>query len=122
MEAPEKVTGLSLEWTGRHHSLQGDFGDLSTHTVTYETDSTCYVTANGKLVGEATYTYQRLDHEVGICIYEPKVWQGRTDVVLRAIFDFSEMTDRAVVTSNEKPFAAADGRIRSVPTPPRPAA
>ena len=122
MEAPERVTGLSLEWTGRHHSLQGDFGDLSTHTVTYETDTTCYVTAGGKLVGEATYVYQRLDKMVGICIYKPKVWQGRTDVVLHAIFNFSEMTDRAVITSNDEPFAAADGQIKIVSAPPRPTA
>ena len=122
MKAPDRVTGLSLEWTGRHHSLQGDFGDLSTHTVTYETETTCYVTAAGKLVGEATYVYRRLDEQVGICIYKPDVWQGRTDAVLHAIFNFHEMTDRAVVTSNEEPFAAADGRIRSVPTPPRPTA
>lgn len=121
MEAPEKITGPSLEWTGRHHSSLGDFGDLSTHTVTYETDTTCSVTSGGKLVGEATYVYQRLDEQVGICIYKPKVWQGRTDVVLRAIFNFNEMTDRAVITSNEEPFAVADGHIKSVPTPPRPA-
>ena len=120
MEAPEKVSGLSLEWTGSHHSLQGDFADLSTHTVTYETDNTCYVTAGGELVGEATYEYQRLDAQVGICIYHPKVWQGRNDVILRAIFNFDEMTDRAVVTSNEEAFAVADGHMKSVPTPPRP--
>ena len=53
MDAPEKLTGLSLQWSGHHHSLQGDFRDLSTHTVTYETDQTCYVTAGPKLVGEA---------------------------------------------------------------------
>ncbi len=121
MEAPEHVTGLSLEWTGRHHSAQGDFGDLSTHTVTYETDTTCYVTSEGRLVGEATYVYERLDEQVGVCIYRPKVWQGRTDAVLHAIFNFAEMTDRAVVTSGGRPFAVADGRLRSVPTPPRPA-
>ncbi|MEM1369921.1 MAG: hypothetical protein AAGG02_18330 [Cyanobacteria bacterium P01_H01_bin.15] len=120
MKAPEKVTGLSLEWTGRHHSLQGDFGELSTHTVTYVTDTTCYVTGGGKLVGEATYVYRRLDEQVGVCIYKPNIWQGHIDVVLHAIFNFSEMTDRAVVTSNGNPLAVADGCIRSVPTPPRP--
>lgn len=120
MQAPEKITGMSLEWTGRHHSLQGDFTDISTHTLTYETDTTCYATAGGELVGEATYVYQRLDDEVGICIYKPTVWQGRTDVVLRAIFNFAEMTDRAIVTSNEQPFAVAEGQMKSVPAPPRP--
>lgn len=120
MEAPEKLTGWSLRWTGRHHSQQGDFGDLSTHTVSYETETTCYVTNDGRLVGEATYVYRRLDEQVGICIYRPKVWQGRTDVVLQAIFNFHEMTDRAVVTASGEPFAAADGRLESVPTPPRP--
>lgn len=119
MEAPERVTGLSLRWTGRHHSEQGDFGDLSTHTVTYETDTTCYVTSEGRLVGEATYVYRRLDAQVGVCIYRPALWQGRTDVILQAIFDFHEMTDRAVVTSGGTPFAVADGRIERVATPPR---
>lgn len=120
MDAPEKLTGLSLQWSGRHHSPQGDFRNLSTHTVTYETDQTCYVTAGQRLVGEATYVYRRLDEQVGICIYRPKVWQGRTDVVLHAIFNFREMTDRAVITSNEEPFAVADGQLTLVPTPPRP--
>lgn len=122
MQAPESITGLSLEWVGRHHSPKGDFGDLSSHTVTYETDTTCYVTADGNLVGEATYVYRRLDAEVAICIYQPKVWQGRTDVVLRAIFNFSDMTDRAVVTANEEPFAVVDGHMKVVPQPPRPRA
>jgi hypothetical protein len=117
MNAPKKITGLSLEWTGHHHSQLGDFEDLTTHTVTYETDSACYVTSNNKLVGEAEYIYQRLDDQIGICIYKPKLWQGRTDVVLRAIFDFQEMTDRAVITASEKPFAVAIGRISVVPTP-----
>lgn len=120
MQAPEELTGLSLEWTGRHHSAGGDFEDLSTHTVSYETESTCYVTTGGKLVGEAAYVYRRLDEQVGICIYRPTVYQGRTDVVLRAIFNFDEMTDRAVITASEEPFAIADGRMKSVPTPPRP--
>ena len=32
-------------------------------------------------------------------------------MVLHAIFNFHEMTDRAVITSNEEPFAVADGTI-----------
>jgi hypothetical protein len=121
MDAPEKITGMSLEWTGHHHSAAGDFQDLSTHTLTYVTDTTCFATAGGKLVGEATYVYRRLDNQVGICIYRPNLWQGRTDVVLSAIFDFQEMTDRAVVTAGGEPFAVALGRMKSVPLQPKPA-
>ncbi|MFT6564183.1 MAG: hypothetical protein ACJAY5_000934, partial [Actinomycetes bacterium] len=42
--APESLAGLSLEWQGVHHSSEGDFGEISTHTVTYETDTHNYVT------------------------------------------------------------------------------
>ncbi|TMV07262.1 hypothetical protein FGK63_12790 [Ruegeria sediminis] len=109
-----------MEWTGTHHSGTGDFAELSTHTVSYETETTCYVTAGGKLVGEAQYTYRRLDDEMGICIYRPKVYQGRPDVVLNAMFDFRNMKDRAVLTAGGEPFAVADGDMRFVDTPPRP--
>jgi hypothetical protein len=54
-KSPESLVGLSLEWTGVHHSPGGDFGELSTHTLTYETETTAYATASGKLVGESTY-------------------------------------------------------------------
>lgn len=120
MKAPESLTGMSLEWNGRHHSMQGDFQQLSTHTLTYVTDTTCFATAGGKLVGEAAYEYRRLDDKIGICIYKPNVWQGRTDVTLRAIFDFEEMTDRAVITANEEPYAVAIGEIKRVPREPKP--
>ncbi|WP_205511852.1 hypothetical protein [Ruegeria sp. AD91A] len=118
--APHTLVGTSLKWTGVHHSGHGDFEDLSTHTVSYETENTCYVTANGMLVGEADYTYRRLDEQVGICIYHPREYQGRTDVVLNAIFDFRAMKDRAVITAGGNPFAVADGDMQFVKTPPRP--
>lgn len=118
--APENLIGLSLEWTGVHHSSTGDFADLSTHTVTYEADDYCYVTSNGLLVGEARYVYRRFDDHMAVVIYHPKVWQGRTDVVLNAMFNFSDMTDRAVVTAGGEPFAVADGVFRAVETPPKP--
>ena len=118
--APDTLVGTSLEWTGVHHSGTGDFADLSTHTVSYETETTCYVTAAGKLVGEARYTYRRLDDRMGICIYRPEEYQGRTDVILNAMFDFGEMKDRAVLTAGGEPFAVADGGMRFVKTPPRP--
>lgn len=117
--APTTLAGLALEWTGRHHSETGDFQDLSTHTICYESENTCYALAGGKVVGEAKYTYQRLDDQVAIVIYHPDVWQGRNDVELSAIFDFSEMTDRAVITSGGQPFAVALGNIKLVPMPPR---
>jgi len=41
MAAPESLIGKSIEWTVVHHSEKGDFTDLSTHTVTYETAGTC---------------------------------------------------------------------------------
>ncbi len=118
--APETLVGMGLKWTGEHHSEQGNFQDISTHTVCYETETTCYVLAEGKVVGEAQYTYKKLDNYIGVVIYHPEVWQGRNDVVLNAIFDFSEMTDRAVITSGGKPFAVADGTLVSIPMPPRP--
>ena len=117
--APGSLAGLSLEWTGRHHSESGDFAELTTHTVTYTSDDACYVTAGGRVVGEASYTYVRLDEQVGVCIYRPTEYQGRSGVVLNAIFDFAAMTDRAVITADGAPFAVADGVMRAVPTPAR---
>lgn len=118
--APESLIGLSIEWTGVHHSGLGDFKDLSTHTVSYETATECYVTANGELVGEASYIYKKLDDQVGICIYNPQEYQGRNDVVLNGIFDFANMKDQAVLLAGGEPFAVADGDMKFVPTPPRP--
>lgn len=118
--APYALVGKSFEWTGVHHSEQGDFADISTHTVSYETASTCYVTSGGKLVGEARYTYKRLDDRISICIYYPKEYQGRSDVVLNAMFDFVDMKDRAILLASGEPFAVADGEMCEVETPPRP--
>jgi len=118
--APESLVGKSIEWVGVHHSGDGDFSDLSTHTVTYETDGHCYVTAGGNLVGEASYVYRRLDDRMAIVIYRPEEYQGRRDVVLNAMFDFAKGKDRAVITAGGEPFAVADGDIREVPHVPRP--
>jgi hypothetical protein len=120
MNAPVTLKGRSIEWTGVHHSAHGDFTDISTHVVTYETAQTCYVTAGGKLVGEARYTYTKLDDRMAIVIYYPKEYQGRSDVVLYAMFDFAKATDRAILLAGGEPFAVADGRMREVATPPRP--
>lgn len=119
-KAPNRLVGKSIEWTGVHHSEHGDFTDISTHTVSYETETTCYVTAGGKLVGEARYTYRKLDDRMAICLYYPKEYQGRSDVVLNAMFDFVDMKDRAVLLAGGEPFAVADGDMREVETPPRP--
>ena len=118
--APDTLVGKSIEWTGVHHSEHGDFTDISTHTVSYETASTCYVTAGGKLVGEARYTYKKLDDRMAVCIYHPEEYQGRSDVVLNAMFDFADMKDRAVLLAGGEPFAVADGDMREVETPQRP--
>jgi hypothetical protein len=118
--APESLVGTSLEWTGVHHSESGDFGDLSKHTVSYETTNECYVTAAGALVGEASYTYKKLDDRMAIVVYRPVLYQGRTDVALYAMLDFEAATDRAVILSGNEPFAIASGSIRVVDTPPRP--
>ena len=99
---------------------EGDFDDLSTHTVTYETETHAYVTVDGKHVSEAEYTFRRLDDQVGVVIYAPELYRGRANVVLHAIFDFAQGTDRAVLEHEGRPFAVADGRMREVPTP-RPA-
>jgi hypothetical protein len=117
--APETLVGRSIEWTGAHHSENGDITDISTHIVTYETGDTCYVTAGGKCVGEARYTYKRLDDRMAIVIYYPREYQGRSDVVLYAMFDFAEAKDRAVLTAAGEPFAVAEGGMREVPTLPR---
>jgi hypothetical protein len=119
-KAPDTLTGRSVEWKGVHHSEHGDFTDISTHIVSYETDDTCFVTADGKLVGEARYTYTRLDDRMAVVIYRPERYQGRSDVVLYAILDFAQGTDRAVILAGGKPFAVANGVMREVPTPPRP--
>ena len=120
MTAFESLAGRSLEWTGRHHSVDGDFKDLSTHTVTYVTADECYVTADGRLVGEAGYCYKRLDSRMAIIVYNPRVYQGRSDVVLHAMLDFESATDRAVILAGGKPFAVADGTFREVKTLPKP--
>jgi hypothetical protein len=116
-DCPESLVGLSLEWIGVHHSEEGDFEDLSTHTVTYDTETHAHVTVEGKRVGEAEYTFRKLDDQVGVVIYHPDLYRGRPNVVLHAIFDFSQGTDRAVLEHEGRPFAVADGRMREVPTP-----
>jgi hypothetical protein len=118
-KAWDTLAGRSLEWTGVHHSEAGDFTELSTHVVSYETEDACYVTAGGKGVGEARYTYTRFDDRMAVVIYRPERYQGRSDVVLYAMLDFEEGTDRAVILAGGKPFAVADGTIREVATPPR---
>jgi hypothetical protein len=52
VNAPDTLAGGSIKWTGAHHSARGDFADISTRVVIYETGETCYVTAGGKLVGD----------------------------------------------------------------------
>ena len=88
--------------------------------MSYETENTCYVTASGKLVGEASYTYKKLDDRMAILVYRPETYQGRSDVVLYAILDFVQGTDRAVILADGKPFAVAEGKMLEVETPPRP--
>ena len=118
-KAWDSLVGRSIEWRGVHHSEHGDFTDISTHVVSYETENTCYVTAGGKLVGESNYTYKKLDDRMGIVLYRPQSYQGRSDVVLHAMLDFSEATDRAVILAGGEPFAVANGSMREVETPPR---
>lgn len=111
-KAPETLAGKSIEWTGVHHSEQGDFTELSTHVVTYETETRFHVTAHGKRVGEGRYTYKRLDERTAIVIYHPDQYQGRSDVVLYAMLDFVQAKDRAVILAGGEPFAIADGAMR----------
>jgi len=118
--AYDNLAGKSIEWTGVHHSLQGDFTDISTHTVSYETDTTCYVTADGKLVGEADYTYKKLDERMAVLIYRPKLYQNRTDVVLYAMLDFEKGSDRAIILAGGEPYVVANGSMREVAMPPHP--
>jgi hypothetical protein len=118
--ASDTLAGKSIEWTGVHHSAKGDFTDISSHIVSYETETTCYVTAGGKLVGEASYTYRKLDDRMAILIYRPQEYQGRADIVLYAMLDFAQATDRAVILAGDEPFAVADGSMREVATPRRP--
>jgi hypothetical protein len=118
--APVSLAGMSLQWTGVHHSEAGDFAEISTHTVTYETETTDYVTASGKLVGQGTYEYVKLDDQVAVVTYRPEEYRGKRNVILHAIFDFSQGTDRAVLEHEGRAFAVADGTFREVVTPPRP--
>jgi hypothetical protein len=117
--APDSLKGKSIEWTGVHHSAEGDFTEISTHVVSYETPDRCFVTASGSFMGEADYVYKKMDDRMGIVIYHPDDYRGRPDVVLYAIFDFAEGTDRAVILAGGEPFAVADGKIREVATPAR---
>lgn len=116
MFAPDTLVGRSLEWTGVHHSDVGDFTTLSTHVVTYETESRFYVTAGGEQVGKGGYAYTKLDERVAIVIYHPEIYQGRRDVTLYAMLDFARGKDRAVILSAGEPFAVADGDMREVAT------
>ncbi|WP_445361209.1 hypothetical protein ACJJIL_03445 [Microbulbifer sp. EKSA005] len=122
MQAFKTLEGLSLEWTGTHYSKQGDFPDLSTHTVTYETAAHCYVTASGELVGEASYTYEAMDDRMAALIYRPDIYQGRKGVVLYAMLDFVQMMDRAIILYQDRPLALANGSFQVVNTPVRPTA
>jgi len=97
-----------------------DFFDISSHVVSYETEGTCYVAAGGKIVGESSYMYKKLDDRMAIVVYRPECYRGRSDVVLYAMLDFAQATDRAVILAGGEPFAVADGTMREVPTPPRP--
>jgi hypothetical protein len=118
--APISLVGQSIEWRGVHHSQHGDFTEISTHVVTYETADSCFITAAGRLVGEASYSYTRLDDQMGIVIYHPVEYQGRDDVTLYAMFDFARGTDRAVLTAGAEAFAVADGTMRAIATQQRP--
>jgi hypothetical protein len=77
--------------------------------------------AHDNLAGEASYTYKKLDDRMAILIYRPKIYQGRSDVVLHAMLDFNNGTDRAVILADNQPFAVAEGTMREVANPPRPA-
>ena len=57
---------------------------------------------------------------MAILIYRPEDYQGRSDVVLYAMLDFVQRTDRAVILADGQPFAVAEGTMREVATPPRP--
>jgi hypothetical protein len=46
-----------------------------------------------------------LDDRMAIVIYRPNEYQGRSNVVLYAMLDFAEGTDRAVILAGGKPFA-----------------
>ncbi|MFA0811628.1 hypothetical protein [Microbulbifer epialgicus] len=116
----ESLVGLSLEWTGTHYSEEGDFPDLSTYIVSYETGSSCYVTAGGKLVGKASYSYVPMGVRMAALVYRPDIYQGRSGVVLYAMLDFDLMMDRAVIMHNDQPLAVANGSFRVVNTPDKP--
>ncbi len=118
--AYKTLAGRSIEWAGVYRSEHGDFKDLASHTVSYETEDRCFVTADGKWAGEAHYSYRKLDQRMAIVFYRPERYQGRSDVVLYAMLDFEQGTDRAVILAGGEPFAVAEGRMREVPTPPRP--
>ncbi|MCO1335232.1 hypothetical protein MO867_12905 [Microbulbifer sp. OS29] len=120
MQALKTLEGLSLEWTGTHYSKNGDFPDLSTHTVVYETASNCYVIAAGKLVGEASYTYEAMDERMAALTYRPQIYQGRKNVLLYAMLDFVQMMDRAIILYEDRPLALANGSFQLVNTPVRP--
>jgi hypothetical protein len=118
--APDSLVGRRIEWTGVHRSQHGDFAELSTHVVSYETETKCYVTAAGKVGGEATYTYTMLDERMAILIYRPTLYLGKTDVILYAMLDFAQHSDRAVILAGGEPFAIADGEMRELATPSHP--
>ena len=71
-------------------------------------DSTC----NAISRRGAASVCKRLDERLGIVIHRPEEYQGRRDGVLNAMFDFEEMTDRAVLTAGGAPFAVAVGKMR----------
>jgi hypothetical protein len=69
-KAPVSLAGLSLEWTGVHHSRDGDFSEISTHTVTYETETTDYVTAFAKFVGQGTYLPAIFEYQYSVTVHQ----------------------------------------------------
>ena len=115
--APETLAGRCIEWTGVHHSKHGDFRDLSSHVVTYETENRFYVTACGKRIGEGRYSYSKIDEQTAVVVYNPDSYQGRRDVVLYAMLDFAQQKDRAVILADGNPLAVAEGSMREIRVP-----
>lgn len=114
--SPGITQDVAIGWTEVHRSQIGDLTDLTTHVASSETENTCYVIAGDRLVGEASYMYEKLDERMAIVICRPRLYRGGADIALYAMLDSPGRRTAPSSGPEGEPFAVADSTIREVPT------
>lgn len=104
--SPDSLASHSLVFTGRHHP---DTPALNEYSLTYETDTHCFVIAQGKVFNEADYTYPRIDDAVGTVTYSAQEILGHGEAHMYATFNFEDSTFVSVTVASGLPFNTANG-------------